>query len=169
MLFDDKYAQDYDIDFTGENTFITDSTDTLMTIAPAKLALLNANNHTILVTDPYLFPDFEPPYTHEEPQYERDLETLLKGTGASKIVFCSKEVKNSNMYKRMKRTLSQNGITLTHNNRLERCHDRFWYCPDTEKCICFGTSLNGIGKSICQINELYDTEIQKLKKYFIAA
>lgn len=33
----------------------------------------------------------------------------------------------------------------------------------------FGTSLNGIGKKICRIDELSDLEVKELKKYFVTA
>lgn len=169
MFLDNIYAEDYDIEFNGENTFISDPNDTLMSIAPQKLKILDAKGHTILVTDPYLFPNFESAYAHEEPQYEVDLEKLIEGCGASKIIFCAKTVKNAPLYQRMKAKLSKKGIILTHTNQLERCHDRFWYCVETQKCICFGTSLNGIGKAICQINELEEDDIKILKKYFSKA
>lgn len=165
MLFDEKYVQDYDIDFPENNTFISGPEDKLMKVAPEKLAYLNADNKSIWVTDPYLFPNFKPQYAAEEMLYKKDLTELLKGTKAEKIVYCCNEVKNKSMYQQIKEELKKDGIILSHNKKLERCHDRFWYCPETEKCICFGTSLNGIGKAICQINELDKEDVKTLKQY----
>lgn len=169
MQIDEKYAQDYDIDFPENNTFISGPEDKLMKIAPEKLAYLKAENKSIWVTDPYLFPNFKPQYATEEIQYKKDLIELLKGTKAKKIVYCCNKIKNESMYKQIEEHLKINNIILLQNKNLERCHDRFWYCPETERCICFGTSLNGIGKAICQINELNEEDTKTLKQYFINA
>ena len=164
IMIDDKYAVDYDIDFNWENTFISDCKDNLMKIAPSKLALLNAENHTIVVTDRYLFPNFKA--KKHENKYEKDLLTLLEGCGVKKIIYCSDKIDNLGLYRRVVNTLSQKSIAVTHNKKIEKFHDRFWYCPETEKCICFGTSLNGIGKAICLISELEESDVITLKNYF---
>lgn len=73
------------------------------------------------------------------------------------------------MFQRIETQLENHGIILEFDQRLEECHDRFWYCPETQKSIVFGTSLNGIGKKICRIDELTELETGELKQYFISA
>lgn len=150
-------------EFFAQNTFISGSTDTLLSVAPVELAKLDAESKTILVTDPYLFPPR--PYSG----YKDDLVTILCGTKAKAIVFCAKEKKNASLYQEVYDELNNKGISLTFDTRLEDCHDRFWYCPETEKCVIFGTSMNGIGRKICRIDTLRDDEVVELKKYFTDA
>lgn len=150
-------------EFFAQNTFISGSTDTLLTVAPVELAKLDAESKTILVTDPYLFPPR--PYAG----YKDDLVTILRSTKAKAIVFCAQEKKNDTLFQEVHDELQNHSIALTFDTSLEECHDRFWYCPETEKCVIFGTSMNGIGQKICRIDMLRDDEVVELKKYFTDA
>lgn len=85
-----------------------------------------------------------------------------------KLYFVQKK-KNMVMFQSIETELQNKGIILGFDQRLEECHDRFWYCPETQKGVMFGTSLNGIGKKICRIDELSDLEVKELKKYFVTA
>lgn len=161
------HMEKFPIKFTGENTFICGQGVSLVTVASAELSKLNADNNTVLITDPYLFPNMC--NSTEEQQYENDLESLLAGLKAKKIIYCAKNIKNNSMYQRMKNLLQNHGTILIFDQRLDECHDRFWYCPETEKTIVFGTSLNGIGRKICRIDELKDAETSVLKQYFVNA
>lgn len=147
----------------AENTFICGSSATLRTEAAAELSKLSADGKTVLVTDPYLFPN------SPDGAYSADLEALLKGLGAAKIVYCAKTTRNDAFYRRMQAALGAAGTVLDFTNRLSDCHDRFWYCPETEKCLVFGTSLNGIGRKICRIDMLTPEETAELKRYFVRA
>lgn len=149
--------------FTTNNTFISDKTSTLLSVAPSQLAKLDAAGKTILITDPYLFP------TGADATYPQDLLFLLKGLAANEIIYCAKSKKNASLYQYIETELQKIGTTLSFNTSLEPCHDRFWYCPETEKCVIFGTSLNGIGKQICRIDTLSESETSALKQLFITA
>lgn len=149
--------------FYEENTFICGSTATLLNEAATQLGKLNSENNTVLVTDPYLF------INAPSVVYERELKTLLSGLKAKKIVYCAKSKRNANFFQDVATALQANGTNLEFDDRLEGCHDRFWYCPETEKCVVFGTSLNGIGRKISRIDMLTSDETQELKQFFIAA
>ena len=36
--------------------------------------------------------------------------------------------------------------------KLEKCHDRFWYCVESKQGFYMGGSLNTIGKKTCAID-----------------
>lgn len=167
MKITDTSIEKFPVGFTGENTFICGSGVTLQSIAQTELRKLNAENGTILVTDPYLFPSMRD--QNAEQTYKAELANLLVSLHAKKVIFCSKEIKNIVMFRSIEAELQNNGIILEFDQRLEECHDRFWYCPETEKSIIFGTSLNGIGRKICRIDELSESEVAELKSYFVTA
>lgn len=163
MKADSPNLKKFPQEFNAQNTFISGNTDVLLNIAPAELAKLNAENKTLLVTDPYLFPP--KPYQ----AYKGELLTILRSTKAKTIVFCAKSKINNTLFQEVYNDLQKQGVQLTFDTRLEECHDRFWYCPETEKCVIFGTSMNGIGRKICRIDMLRDDEVVELKKYFTDA
>ncbi|MBQ3002588.1 MAG: hypothetical protein IJD82_02535 [Clostridia bacterium] len=162
MRLTDPQSEPYPITFQTTHTFISAPGDSLPTVASRFLADLQAGGHTVYVTDPYLFPRFSDP--SQEPQYETDVKAVLEGIGASKIVFCAPEKKNATLYSNVESYLDSKGIALVFDQRLTDCHDRFWYCPETEKCVSFGTSLNGIGKKICRIDMLAQDEVAAIKQ-----
>lgn len=162
MKLTDPHSEAYPIVFQATHTFISAPGDSLLTVAGQYLARIDAEDRTVYVTDPYLFPAFSNP-TDEAP-YETDLCEILERSGAKVIVFCAKEKKNAALFTRVESHLNSRGICLTFDNRLSDCHDRFWYCPETEKCIVFGTSLNGIGKKTCRIDELCQEEVVKIRQ-----
>jgi len=150
-------------DFYEQNTFICGKAATILTEASTQLNNLGAQNNTVLITDPYLFP------SNPNSIYQTDLITLLSGLKATKITYCAKNILNPSFFQQIQNALQSSGTILEFNNQLEECHDRFWYCPETEKCVVFGTSLNGLGRKICRINMLNDDEITELKQFFISA
>ena len=96
MKTTDICIEEFPIGFTGENTFICGKGETLQSIALAELSKLKAENNTILVTDPYLFPYIRNP--SEEQTYKTELVNLLVSLHAKKVIFCSKEKKNTVMF-----------------------------------------------------------------------
>ena len=163
MKSNDIGFETFEADFYAQNTFICGSSSTLRSEATAQLSKLNAAGNTVLVTDPYLFP------SSLDSTYQADLEAILKGLNASKIIYCAKSKRNATLYQQVQTALQAVGTTLVFSNQLDDCHDRFWYCLETEKCVVFGTSLNGIGRKICRIDMLTAEETAELKKYFIRA
>ena len=156
--------ENFPAEFYAQNTFIIGGNATLLNEAAAQLAKLNADGNTVLVTDPYLFQNDPNGGT-----YLSDLLALLSGLKASKIIYCAHQKSSAAFFQQVQTALQAKGTTLVFDNRLVGCHDRFWYCPETEKCVVFGTSLNGIGKKICRIDELTEDEAKELKQYFISA
>lgn len=155
--------EQFEEDFYAQNTFICGSTATLRSEAAAQLSHLNAGGNTVLVTDPYLFP------SAADSTYQADLIALLKGLNATKITYCAKSKRNETFFQQAQTILQSVGTVLEFTCKMEDCHDRFWYCPETEKCVVFGTSLNGIGRKICRIDMLTSDETVELKQYFIRA
>ena len=150
--------------FCVQNTFIIGSTATLLNEASTQLSKLNADGNTVLVTDPYLFQN-DP----HNGAYQSELITLLSSLNAAKIIYCAHQKSSASFFQQVQTALQAKGIVLAFDNRLVGCHDRFWYCPETEKCVVFGTSLNGIGKKICRIDMLTDAETKELKQSFSSA
>ena len=151
----------FEENFYAQNTFICGSTATLLNEASTQLAKLSAAGNTVLVTDPYLFP------SSPDSVYQRDLISILKGLNAAKITYCAKTKRNAGFYQQVELALQASGTVLDFSNQLDDCHDRFWYCPETEKCVVFGTSLNGIGRKISRIDMLTAEETAELKRYFV--
>ena len=163
MKLSDIGFERFEEDFFAQNTFICGSSATLQTEATAQLSLLNAAGNTVFITDPYLFP------SSVDTTYQADLIALLKGLNAVKITYCAKSKGNSAFFQQAQTALQSVGTVLDFTCQLDDCHDRFWYCPETEKCVVFGTSLNGIGRKICRIDILTAEETAELKQYFVHA
>lgn len=163
MKTTDIEIKPFPYDFHEQNTFICGRTASLLSAATTQLSKLEAEHNTVFITDPYLFPD------NANITYQSDLITLLSNLNATKIVYCSKSKRNSTFFQQVYVALQAKGTALEFNNQLEDCHDRFWYCPETEKCVVFGTSLNGIGRKICRVDMLTDDETKELKQFFISA
>lgn len=71
--------------------------ETLQSIALAELSKLKAENNTILVTDPYLFPYIRNP--SEEQTYKTELVNLLVSLHAKKLYFVQKKKEYGNVSK----------------------------------------------------------------------
>lgn len=149
--------------FYADNTFICGSSATILNEAASQLRNLNASGKRVLITDPYLFP------TNPHSTYQSEIVTLLKGLGATQVIYCAKSKRNDAFFQQVSSILQADGITLDFSDKLDECHDRFWYCPETEKCVVFGTSLNGIGRKISRIDMLSNDEVSVLKSYFTNA
>lgn len=147
-------------DFYANNTFICGTTDTFLDIASIQLSKLQAENRIVLVTDPYLFPE------RSDSIYQSDLITLLSSLKAKKIIYCAKAKRNDLFYQQAYTELQEKGIVLEFK-KIDDFHDRFWYCPESGKCVIFGTSLNGIGRKVCRIDMLTDEETEVLKNYCV--
>lgn len=161
MDINDFGYDNFDGVFYVENTFICGSSATISTEASAQLSLLNSIGNTVIITDPYLFP------TSFESTYVSDLIRLLSDLKASKIIYCASKIQNNSLYKQVENALNTVGTVLEFSDKLKDFHDRFWYCPETNKSVVFGTSLNGIGRKICRIDMLTAEETVELKKYFV--
>lgn len=163
MKLTDIGFERFEEDFFAQNTFICGNSATLQTVAATQLSQLNADGNTVFITDPYLFP------SSADNTYQTDLITLLKGLNASRITYCAKSKRNEALFQQVQTALQTVGTVLDFTCQLADCHDRFWYCPETEKCVVFGTSLNGIGRKICRIDMLTEEETAELKRYFVHA
>ena len=145
---------------TVQSTFICGTTATIENQMAAELLKLDSKGKIVYITDPYLFPN------RYDTTYPAELEKLLEGLEAQKIVYCSESICNQGMYNAVTSSLQAKGIVIEHTASLGPCHDRFWYCPETKKCVICGTSLNGIGRKICRIDLLSDTEVDELRVFF---
>ena len=155
--------EQFEEDFCAQNTFICGSSATLQAEVATQLSQLNATGNTVFITDPYLFP------SSANSTYTADLIALLEGLNAVKITYCAKSKGNVALFQQVQTALQSVGTVLDFTCQLDDCHDRFWYCPETEKSVIFGTSLNGIGRKICRIDILTAEETAELKQYFVHA
>lgn len=113
---------------------------------------LNAQGKTLILTDPYLFSTSEPDYVNE-------LEGYLQRSGAVKIMCIMPLRCNNSVYSDIQVRLSHVKFEFHEYNK---CHDRFWLCPENKTGFCMGTSLNGLGRKICRIDMLEGTEVETL-------
>ena len=157
MKKNDEKIEKFNVTFNAQNTLICGRDEDLLTVVSQELKKLNAKGNTVYITDPYLFP------INCDMDYEDDLKTLLRNLEASKIIYCAGRIRNQSLYTAIQNDLQTQNIQMTFDARLTDCHDRFWFCLNTDKCMVFGTSLNGIGKKICRIDELKADEVAVLK------
>ena len=148
--------------FSNENPFIGGQGTTISDIT-RELQKLDAENKTVVITDPHLFP------RNHGQQYQSELVGLLCGIKASKYRYCSLRLDNQRLFNDVCSDLSAQGIALERTNACIDSHDRFWYCPDNEKCMSVGTSPNGVGTRIFEIHMLAADDTAEIKHKLIAA
>ena len=148
--------------FTNENPFIGGQGTTIADIT-RELQKLDAENKTVVITDPYLFP------RNHGQQYQSELVGLLGGIKASKYRYCSPRLDDLQLFNDVCNDLSVQGIVLERTNACIDSHDRFWYCPENEKCMSVGTSPNGVGTKLFEIHMLAADDTAEIKRKLIAA
>lgn len=156
MKSDNSNIKEAVIYYKGTNNFICGTNGNRQKIAIDMLKKLDSENKKVIITDSYLF-------SSREPDYAKDLEEIMKSLKASEIVFCGPQITNQTLFQSIKTILNGLKCQLIHNNVLGDCHDRFWYCEQSDKAVVFGTSLNGLCKRICRIDELKTEEVIELK------
>ena len=105
MKTTDICIEEFPIGFTGENTFICGKGETLQSIALAELSKLKAENNTILVTDPYLFPYIRNP--SEEQTYNGIGKSIGKFTCEKSYILFKRKKEYGNVSKYCNRTSKQ--------------------------------------------------------------
>ena len=161
MKVDSPYVEKLDVNYDSSmNLIVNNSTPgNRKAVAGNQLQALNAAQKRVIITDPYLFP------LGADANYEDDLKDLLANLNAAEIIYCAKSTGrnfDTQLFQRAAAHLHGKGCMLTHNITLSDCHDRFWYCPETQKAVVFGTSLNGLCKRICRVDELKPNEVTDL-------
>lgn len=157
MKSTDPNVQTIAIDYDGRNNLIAGTAEDRRTLAVRILQGLDAAGKTVIITDPYLFHD-------SDRNYERDLKDILKSLGALQIIYCAAQVQSAALFQHVRAELQAQGCSLIHNNALTDCHDRFWYCVESDKAAVFGTSLNGLCKKICRVDMLKPEEAAALRQ-----
>lgn len=157
MKTTDKNITPYNMTFNTEYPFICGTTETMKDVAKGELSKLDAEGKIVLITDPYLFND-------SDTDYIADLKDILLSLKATKIRFIANSVKNNTTFQEVQQDLQTNGCVMSFESIASPIHDRFWLCSETDKCVIFGTSLNGLCKRICRIDTLKTEEIAELKR-----
>ena len=160
MKIDDKNILEMDTNYNGANNFICSAGGDMKMTAVTQLKKLDAKDKTVIITDPYLF------QIGTDKSYGNDLKDILLSLEAKTIIWCSGK-SETELYNSINTDLSANGCTLVHNRTLNDCHDRFWYCVENNKAVVFGTSLNGLCRKICRVDELTSQEANELKSELI--
>ena len=145
MDLNNKNKQSFPIVFTDENTFITKSGEKPENVID-RFPEIGSEKHTVVVTDPYLF-------CQCDDDYKKLLIKALNRLKASKIIYCAHQHPNRDLFTEIQGALCNCSLEY---RKLERCHDRFWYCTETKRGFSTGTWLNGIGKSISSVDVLPD-------------
>ena len=159
MRSDNPNIKTIRVNYDATNNLIVGTSSDRKTIAENALKNLDASGKVVIITDPYLFNT-----NAKDPGYETDLMDLLKGLGASQINYCAGRIQDMSLFQRIVTELQKQSCQLTHDPTLTDCHDRFWYCPESNKAVVFGTSLNGLCRRICRVDMLKTEETNELKK-----
>lgn len=159
MKSTDSGIKHFTISENSINNFIAGTTSDRKTVAMNELGKLDSENKTVYITDPYLFCG-----SAHDPDYERDLALILKHLKAAKIVYCASSIQDQQLFQNICNDLAKQNCQLIHDSKLTDCHDRFWYCSDTNKAVVFGTSFNGLCKKICRVDLLKEEETDELNK-----
>lgn len=159
MKSTDPNIQTIAIDYDGSNNLIAGTAEDRKTLAVRVLQGLDSAGKTVILTDPYLFSNYDQ-------GYERDLKDILKSLRAAQIVYCAASVQNNALFLSVRTELQTHGCSLIHKNTLTDCHDRFWYCVQSDKAAVFGNSLNGLCKRICRVDMLKPEEVAELRREF---
>ena len=145
MELNNKNVQSFPIDFTDENTFISKPGEKSEDVI-GRFPEIGSDRKTVVVTDPYLF-------WQKDDDYKIILIKALNRLNAATIIYCSHQHPDRNLFTEIQGALCNCSLDY---KKLERCHDRFWYCVETRRGFSTGTSLNGIGKKICSVDVLSD-------------
>lgn len=156
MRIDNPNIMAMETNYDGTNNFICGAGGDMKTTAITQLKKLEAKGKTVIITDPYLFK------IGTDQSYGNDLKDILLSLEAKMIIWCSGKSETT-LYNNIDTVLSANGCTLVHNRTLNDCHDRFWYCVENNKAVVFGTSLNGLCRKICLVDELTSQDANELK------
>ncbi|EJT6663994.1 hypothetical protein C4D51_09360 [Clostridium perfringens] len=114
---------------------------------------MNLKDKKLIITDPYIFPK------NKDKNYEQLIKNILLRSKAKEIVVNIPNSKiDKDLFDSIKSYLDDNNINLILKNK-ENFHDRFWVCSDNKKGFVMGTSLNGIGRKICRIDNLNEEEV----------
>jgi len=107
----------------------------------------------LIIIDPYLF---RKPKENEEAIFE----SILKKCTYRKIIAV---VDNSNTNKSFVNSISEKLDGRLEIKYSDEFHDRFWIC-DRETGFLTGTSLNGLGKKYCSIQEIDTDDVNEVVK-----
>lgn len=111
-------------------------------------------DNTLIITDPYLFPQ------KSDSTYESMICNILAASRSKKIIAYIPQAKlNTALFNSVVSYLSTINIELVQRNR-EDIHDRFWVCVENAKGFVMGTSLNGLGRKISRVDNLYREEVE---------
>lgn len=157
MKANDPNITAFHVEFNTDNAFICGTNGTLRTVAINQLQKLDARDCRVIVTDPYLIP------RQADAAYVSDIIDILKSLHAKSIVLCSGRIYDMSLFQSIQTALQAEGCRFIHNSALSDCHDRFWFCVEKNKAVVFGTSMNGLCRKICRIDELRNDEVMELK------
>ena len=164
MKANDPRITSQNLDLTSTNTFISNiGSDFIQNMTPF-ITDLDAQNKTVIITDPYLFPS---PRPGGDALYYQKLEQLLRKLNCNQIIYTAPP-KSLTDFSRIKATLAANGIQLDNRTITIPIHDRYWICLENQKGFFTGTSPNGMMNKLCQINSLSSDDITDLLAKFSA-
>ena len=158
MKSDSPNAEDRSICYEARNNFICGTDKDRKTVAIDELKKLCAEGKTVVITDNYLFSDDK-----NNQNYVQELTEILKSLKAREILCCVPKEKSNTICPQVQTALAARQCTLKQKTEMEDWHDRFWFCVESEKAVVFGTSLNGLCKRICRVDELSSDEVAELK------
>ena len=162
MKANDPRITSQNLDLTSTNTFISNTGSDFLQNMSSFVTGLDAQNKTVIITDPYLFPS--PQYGGNTLYYQK-LEQLLRMLNCNQIIYTA-HPKHPTGFTCIKTALAANSIQLDNKTITIPIHDRYWICPENQKGFFTGTSPNGMKNKLCQISLLSSDDITDLLTTF---
>ena len=164
MKANDPRITSQNLDLTSTNTFISDTGSDFLQNMSSFVTGLDAQNKTVIITDPYLFPM---PQVGGNALYYQKLEQLLLMLNCNRIIYTA-QPKCPAEFTCIKAALAANGIQLDNKTITIPIHDRYWICLENQNGFFTGTSPNGMSNKLCQISLLSSDDISVLLSKFRA-
>ena len=145
MNLNDENIEKFPIVFTEENTYISKPGDNPESVI-GRFPDIDSKGKTVVVTDPYLF-------QQQDKDYKNLIIKALNRFNASRILYCNSQRPKQQLFSEIDRALGKCSLEY---KKLEKCHDRFWFCVESKCGFSTGSSLNGMGKKICSVEIMSD-------------
>lgn len=150
------------LELTSDNTFIANAGSDFFQNMQPFITGLDAQNKTVIITDPFLFPL---PQKGGKSLYYQKLEQLLCMLKCNCLIYTA-QPQNAAGFTRTKAALAANGIQLDNRLFSIPIHDRYWICLENQKGFFTGTSPNGMIYKLSQIGLISPVDVSDLLAKF---
>ena len=157
MKSTDPKMKEYLYDFSGENTLVCPPGVDLLPLLKQEITKLDAGGKSIICTDKYFY------VTNNQVALENDIVDLVKQSGVKLFIICTPK-NNVTSESSIAAKLQANGVSICKKvaNHPALFHDRYWICPETNKGISTGSSVNIPSDQVCSIYEMPQKDVSEI-------